>query len=190
MTVDSRIRSLLYLPIALGSALVIGAPTHVAATESERHDREWCWSVHAQITASFTSDGCESVVGLCTAGSVRGSLLAGETRFSAAGVGGNVAGEESIVTPPAEPGSTWAYSGTLTLETHLGSLTFNDVGVFDTAGGEFSEIDRLVDASGLFAGASGSLFIYGDAFPDRTGFAGDIRGRLCLPIVAPDEHDR
>lgn len=178
-------RAVLGLLFALGTALALGGPKKVTAHEPNRHDRQWCWNVRAEITASFTSDACDSVVGLCTVGSVRGGFLHGETQFSATGVGGGAIGEDSIVTPPAEPSSTWSYSGTLVLQTLLGSLTFSDVGVFDTAGGGFSEIDRVVDGSGLFAGATGKLFIYGDAFPDRSGFDGDIRGRLCVPLEAP-----
>jgi len=46
--------------------------------------------------------------------------------------------------------------------------------------GVFSEFDRVVSGTGRFEGASGTLFIYGDAFPDGTGFLGTIEGPLCL----------
>ncbi|MEK7705839.1 MAG: hypothetical protein AAB426_12835 [Myxococcota bacterium] len=94
-------------------------------------------------------------------------------------------GEASIVTPPAEPGSTWSYSGALDLTTRFGVLSFTDVGVFDTAGGTFSEIDRVRAGSGIYEGATGTLFMFGHAYADGSGFEGDVRGEICVPHRAP-----
>lgn len=146
-----------------------------------------CWKAHGFIQVSFDPTDCDSVVGMCTRGEIAGAsgFLNGTTRFRATGLGGAVVGEASIVTPPAEPATTWSYSGELVLTTHLGTLTFSDVGIFDTFGGTFSEIDRVTDASGIFEDASGTLFMFGQAYADGSGFEGDVRGTLCVPSRAP-----
>ena len=175
-----RRRSTVVVGLSLGAAVLLGEPADLVAGSRHGHDGPWCWTVRAEMSATFVAEGCDSVVGMCTAGTVQGPLLSGDTWFSATGLGGGVMGEPSIVTPPAEPPSTWAYAGTLVIDTALGSLTLSDVGVFDTYGGGFSEVDRVVDGSGFYAGAEGTLFIYGVGYEDGTGFDSSIRGHLCV----------
>ena len=140
-----------------------------------------CLPAHGRIDVSFVTAGCDSVVGLCTEGRVRRSMLSGDTRFRANGLGGGVVGEPSIVFPPAEPPTTWSYAGELTITTGVGELHLEDVGVFDTVGGTFTEMNRVVGGTGLFAEASGDLFISGHTYEDASGFSGDISGRVCVP---------
>src|SRR5688500_1377146 len=142
-----------------------------------------CVDVRASIEVRFTTDGCTSPVGMCTAGEVRsrGGVLVGRSSFQATGLGGGVVGEASIVTPPAEPASTWSYSGELAIAGPLGTLELEDVGVFDTARGTFTEMNRVMGGTGIWRDATGDLFIYGHAHDDFGGFDGTIRGQVCIP---------
>jgi hypothetical protein len=160
----------------LTSCFVLGVPAQASDPGSS------CVPVRATIEAFFVDGPCDSPVGLCTEGTVTSplGLLSGTTRFVATGLGGEPVGEDSIVTPPAEPATTWAYSGVLTLRTAVGTLSFEDVGVLDTVAGTFTELERPLSGTGLYRGFSGALFISGYVKPDGSGFDGDIRGDLCV----------
>jgi hypothetical protein len=100
----------------------------------------------------FVVEGCTSPVGSCTVGSItNGGFLNGETSFTAFGAA-IAAGMNGI-----EPDSTSSYSGLLTITTKHGILTISDVGVFDTAMGKFSEIDRVIEGTGMFQESTGVL---------------------------------
>lgn len=141
-----------------------------------------CFQTRASMSVSYVLENCDSVVGFCTEGQVRGfSILRGTSAFVASGIGGAAMGEESIVTPPAEPGTTWSYSGQLTLNTIFGQVFLRDIGVFDTVNGSYVEQGRIEGGTGLFKEATGTLFFYGYANEMGTGFDGDIRGQVCVP---------
>jgi hypothetical protein len=143
----------------------------IAAAE----DGGMCIPVHAKIQSTFFAEGCNSPVGLCTTGEItEGGLLNGSTSFVALGM------SPAAGMPGVEPDTTLSYSGLLKITTRLGMLTILDVGVFDTARGVFSELDRITEGTERLFGASGTLFIYGTAFADGTGFGGSIRGEVCL----------
>lgn len=134
-----------------------------------------CIPVHAKIQSTFFAEGCSSPVGLCTTGEITESgLLNGSTSFVALGM------SPAAGMPGAEPDTTLSYSGLLKITTRLGVLTIRDAGVFDTARGVFSEIERITEGTERFFNASGTLFIYGTAFADGTGFSGSIKGEVCL----------
>lgn len=163
----------------LGALLLLVSTT----ANAEASDGELCVPVYAEMSATFFSANCTSPVGMCTAGNITtptGTVI-GVASYTAQGIGGGAVGEASVVTPPVEPATTWTYAGELVVSTWLGELTFSDVGIFDTAGGAFTEFDRLTSGTGLFEGASGTLFINGFGFEDGTGFASDIRGTICIP---------
>lgn len=146
----------------------------------------WCWDVKGSLQASFTAEGCTSVLDMCTQGTLSTSgFLQGATYYTADGAGGGLVGEPSIVWPAVEAASTWAYAGELVVTSSLGTVTFHDVGLLDTANGGVTEIDRAVDGSGLYQGVSGTLFMFGFTYPDGSGFEVDVEGRLCLPTTAP-----
>lgn len=153
------------------------------AEQSEQGQAQFCRTISASLSASFYADGCESQVGLCTAGDLlrrSGGQVVGSTDYVADGIGGGVIGEDSIVFPPVEPPTTWSYAGILTLITDLGDLISTDVGVFDTAGGGFTELNRVQGGTGIFEGATGTFFINGESFPDGSGFDADITGEICV----------
>jgi hypothetical protein len=156
-------------------ALLFVAPSVGAQDPSAR-----CFRVHATIHALFSTTACASPVGLCTAGTLRG-FPSGSTRFEALGLGGAPVGEASIVTPAAEPGSTWSYRGNLVYSTPVGDIRLEDVGVLDTIAGTFSELQRVVGGTGHFENASGDLFSYGHTTAAGDGFDGAVRGQVCVP---------
>lgn len=135
-----------------------------------------CIPIHAQIEAYFVTDMCGSPVGLCTAGNItQGGLLNGQTSYTA-----------STATPQAgldgseDPLTALAYTGELHVITSHGDIIFRDVGVLDQTFGVFSEIDKATEGTGIFADATGTLFIYGNVIGGGTGFSGAISGEICL----------
>lgn len=169
-------RSFFLVP-AFGLLLAAGVPAHADGRGPV------CFPVYAHIVTQITDGACDSPVGLCTVGEVTSPfrLLRGPTHFMATGLGGQPVGEASIVTPPAEPTTTWSYSGALTLTTTAGELQISDVGVLDTVDGTFSEIERPVSGTGAFANVSGHIFVSGYVTPDGNGFDGRMTGQLCWP---------
>lgn len=169
---------------AVSAVLVVLALTpSVVAQDTDTR----CFDVFANIDARFATSGCTSPVGLCTAGTLAG-FPGGTTRFVALGLGGAPVGEASIVTPPAEPGSTWSYRGDLVYTTPLGELRLEDVGVLDTVRGTFTELQRVVGGTGTFDGATGDLFSYGHTTPAGDGFLGAVRGSVCVPRRSHHHH--
>lgn len=130
--------------------------------------------VNLRIDTLFTSEDCQSPIGLCTRGTISGGgPLNGATCYT------TLAAAPSAGLPAAvEPPTTLAYGGTLVITAKRGTLTFSDIGIFDQANLVWSEIDRPVSGTGIFAGASGVIFGYGDA-PGGTGFVGTFKGELC-----------
>src|SRR5688572_2493527 len=118
---------------ALAIAMAIG----VVPAGAQDGSGPRCIPVHATISARISAEGCTSPVGMCTRGTLRG-FPGGTTAFTALGFGGAPVGEDSIVFPPAEPGSTWSYRGDLTYTTPVGAIHMEDVGVLDTVRGAFS----------------------------------------------------
>lgn len=163
------------LSVSLSIALFAAAP----AVGAQDDDTD-CFEVFANIDARVTTTDCTSPVGLCTAGTLAG-FPGGTTRFTALGLGGAPVGEASIVTPAAEPGSTWSYRGNLVYTTPLGEIHLEDVGVLDTVRHTYSEMQRVVGGTGHFADASGDLFSYGHTTPAGDGFMGPVRGSVCVP---------
>lgn len=159
-----------------GILVVLALTPGAVAQDADQH----CFRLHASIDARFSSSGCTSPVGLCTAGTLAG-FPGGTTRFVALGIGGAAVGEASIVTPPAEPGTTWSYRGDLVYTTPVGELRLEDVGVLDTVRGTYTEMQRVMSGTGSFDGATGDLFSYGHTTPAGDGFIGAVRGTVCVP---------
>ena len=140
-----------------------------------------CKNIRAKIdTTLLAPESCtDSPVALCTQGKITHSwLLRGTTSFNALDLSPSAG--LTTFTPPVEPASTLSYGGELVITTRFGTLTISDVGVFDTALGIFSEVDRITSGTGIFEGSTGNLFIFGDVKEDGSGFTGDIRGEICF----------
>jgi hypothetical protein len=135
--------------------------------------------VLAHIHATLTASGCTSPVGLCTAGTVSGlGIYGGTTYFTAQGAA-MAAGMSGV-----EPDSTLSYAGDLQITTRFGNLTISDVGIWDQMSLVYTEVQRVVMGTGIYAGATGTLFSSGST-PGGTAVDGLIRGTLCLPSSAP-----
>ena len=155
--------------------VVIIAMSVFAGRQALASPDETCIPVQAKIKALFNIAGCTSPVGLCTTGQITGGgILNGETRFTALSIA-PAAGMTGI-----EPDSTLSYHGVLEIITRDGVLYIRDVGVFDQDVRVYSEVDRITAGIGRFENASGTLFIYGNAFEDGSGFDGEVRGQVCL----------
>lgn len=153
--------------------LFMGAFSAICMAES---DNNVCIPIHAQIKAHFVADMCGSPVGLCTAGNItQGGLLNGQTSYTAF-----TATPQAGLDGSEDPLTALAYTGELHVTTSHGDIIFRDVGVLDQTFGVFSEVDRATEGTGIFADATGTLFIYGDIIDEGTGFSGAISGEICL----------
>ncbi len=109
-----------------------------------------CKDVTGTTTGAFVSEGCESPVGLCTAGMLR------------SGWGGLRGTFELVVTEIAPCGEgLMCYEGILTLTTPAGTLTLLDAGVINTADGTFSDTATFISGTGLFSDGDAELSFTG-----------------------------
>ncbi|TXD37131.1 hypothetical protein FRC98_10370 [Lujinxingia vulgaris] len=168
----------------VGSSVVVAAMALSATSwaHGPSSGEPICRSISASLSATFFSEGCESAVGLCTAGDLlqRGGRVVGSTSYVADGIGGGVIGEDSVVFPPVEPATTWTYAGVLTLITPYGELQSTDAGILDNAAGIFTEFNRVQGGTGIFEGASGTFYINGTTLADGSGFDAEITGEVCV----------
>jgi|SRR5690554_3187069 len=175
----------LHAKLTLGAGVVVAAmtlSTTAWAHWPSENSQPICRSISASLSATFFTEGCESEVGMCTAGDLtrRGGRVVGSTHYVADGIGGGIIGEDSVVFPPVEPATTWTYAGILRLITPLGELQSSDAGILDTAGGIFTEFNRVQGGTGIFEGASGTFYINGTTLADGSGFDAEITGEVCV----------
>jgi hypothetical protein len=133
-----------------------------------------CQNVMAKLaTARFTS-GCTSPVAFCATGTITGGgLVHGATTAVVLGLA------PAVGLPGIEPNTTLSYVGDRVIETEHGTLTLRFTGVFDTVRGEFSELERVMGGTGVFEGATGTLWLTGSSFNDNNNFRGDLTGQIC-----------
>jgi hypothetical protein len=144
------------------------------ATSRSVHAKDGCHRVHGHYTASFTTANCTSPIGLCATGTItHGGILDSSSLFLALDVA------PAAGMPMNEPLANVSYSGTLTIDTHHGSLGLRDLGVIDGVGNTFTELERVVSGTGRFAHATHSFFISGAMVNSGNGFDGEISGELC-----------
>jgi len=134
-----------------------------------------CRPVHGTIHSVFTTENCSSAVGLCTAGMISDAgLLDGSTTFTALAVA------PSAGLPAVEPQANFSYSGQLTIVASHGTLVTNDLGVLDANHLAFTEIERPMSGTGIFANPGSSVFfISGSIVDNGQGFQGDLTGTVC-----------
>lgn len=77
-----------------------------------------------------------------------------------------------------EPETSLALAGDRTLTTAHGTLKFRYITVFDSARGEFAEIDRVTGGTEKFENATGTLWLTGTG-TRAAGFESKITGRIC-----------
>jgi hypothetical protein len=133
-----------------------------------------CVPVYGIYQANVTTTDCTSPIGLCATGTITGSdLLNSSSVFVALDTA------PSAGLPAAEPAANASYSGTLTIDGLLGTLTLRDLGVIDSIHGNFSELERPTSGTGIFTNASNDFFISGTLSNNQNTFTGMISGQLC-----------
>jgi hypothetical protein len=128
-----------------------------------------CKPVHAELIESRYTTGCDPGEPSCFLGVVQGNHgLTGTTHFRS----------DSFLGPiPTSPNST-PYSGPFHYRLDGGTITMRSTGV--TIPGVVTEVQRITDATGDFAGATGDFFVFGTR--DASGvITTKIDGTLCFP---------
>jgi hypothetical protein len=158
--------------VLTGAVLVVGT----AGTRSASGAGS-CVDVRGLYVANVTTNGCTSPIGLCATGSVT------------IGMGANQVATTTLIAldlapfagmPAHEPAANASYSGTITFTTTKGDvLTVRDLGVIDSNGSTFTEIERPVGGTGIFANATGDFFISGTLSNNQNTFTGHLSGQLC-----------
>jgi hypothetical protein len=81
--------------------------------------------------------------------------------------------------PLTEPGTTASYSGTLIISTKNGNLVLRGLGVIDGARVAFTEMERAVGGTGIFANTDSVFFTSGSMKSNLTAFQGTLSGVVC-----------
>jgi hypothetical protein len=163
---QSRVRWIVSATLIL---IALGVVTREVRADSS------CAPVHGTYTSVQTTQGCTSPTGICFVGTITGAAI----------LNGTVTFEELDQAPSAgmpltEPGTTVSYSGTLTISTKNGTLVSRDLGVIDGERLAFTELERPVGGTGIFANAgSSNFFISGSMNSNLTAFQGTLSGVVC-----------
>jgi hypothetical protein len=132
---------------------------------------EQCKSIHAELTEVSSTEGCNPGLASCFLGEVDGNHgLRGTTHFAA----------DSARAGPATSPSFISYSGPFEYRTNNGTLTMRETGVTtNNAEGVVTAYQEIVQGTGLYAGASGYLFVSGQ----KTGgmITTFVKGEICYP---------
>lgn len=136
----------------------------------------FCLPVWGTINSLFTTQNCNSPIGLCTVGTITGSdLLDGSTSFVALGAA------PSAGMPGVEPAANLSYFGQLTIVGPLGTLVIDDLGVLDAAHLAFTEMERPSSGTGVFSNpGTNAFFISGSIVDNGQGFQGNLSGTVCF----------
>ncbi len=129
-----------------------------------------CHAIHGSVSLGNAEGPCDSIIGLCAGGELRG-VLRGTSEFVGTGLAPNVdTAATSVVT----------LTGDNVIHLRDGDLFTKDAIVLATAGnGEFAEVDTIIGGTGAYAGASGRFVATG--FFGAGGGEGVYHGELCLP---------
>jgi len=154
-----------------GMALALLSVANVAAAQNG----PTCKAVHADLVEDFSTQGCEPPSTACFLGEVDGNHgLRGTTRFDS---------DSGAAGPPTSPGFI-SYSGKFEYFTERGTLIMRETGLAHPANGSQDDgvtaaFQRIVDATGEFAGATGYFFVTG--FNIGGHVVTKVTGTLCLP---------
>ena len=88
----------------------------------------------------------------------------------------------SMFTPTPDP-TTFSFTDDLTITTyHNGILRTHNIAIFDTAKGVFTALDRVDPntSTGIFAGATGVLYINGRTPDGGATIQAEITGDICF----------
>ncbi|MEO6654725.1 MAG: hypothetical protein ABIO36_01440 [Pyrinomonadaceae bacterium] len=113
--------------------------------------------------------------------------LSGSGGFGTISQGGRLNGTTetvftSMFTPTPDP-TTFSFTDDLTITTyHNGVLRTHNVAIFDIARGVFTALDRIDPATstGIFAGATGVLYINGQTPDGGATIQAELTGEICF----------
>lgn len=132
-----------------------------------------CKKIHGTIVDAQVTEGCTSPNRFCAEGTVTANHgLNGTTYFTMDG---------AVRGPATAPGST-ATSGILVYTMDGGTLTVRESGLSGlrvSDQGYFTAFQQVLEGTGDYEGATGHLWVLGQAFPDR--FEAGIVGEICKP---------
>jgi hypothetical protein len=150
---------------AVTAVVLLGAWALVPAARADG-----CRKVHAELVEQRSTAGCLDPAKVCFLGQVDGNHgLRGTTHFQAA---------EARFALVGSPG--WlSYAGFFHYTLEKGTLVVRETGV---SGPErVAASQRIVEGTGAFTGATGSLFVTGLKLDGGARLVTEITGELCLP---------
>jgi hypothetical protein len=154
-----RVKTLGIAILAIG--LTFGALQRKSAASTH------CRSIDGHLTVSQYTVGCTSPVGWCTSGSVYGGLLGGSADFILS---------DSL--PGVTTGSL-SYDGTRSFTTSTGVLQIHESGLVNIGARRFAAYGLVSGGTGSFAGATGTVFLYGYSNEAGDVYNGSLDGRVC-----------
>ncbi|HEY0661227.1 MAG TPA: hypothetical protein VGD21_07910 [Lysobacter sp.] len=135
-----------------------------------------CKAVHAEMTESRTTTGCNPGLPNCFIGEVSGDHgLRGTTHFAA---------DSFVPTSPSTSPGFIIYSGPFEYRTPTGTLTMRETGVSNgttgqPASGAVTAYQQIVEGTGDFTGATGHFFVSGRRANGTV--VTQLNGEICLP---------
>jgi hypothetical protein len=152
--------------LALIALALVAAGAAVLAPRRDAAASDRCQRVRATIADALVTSGCPSPVGLCTAGTIDGSILEG-----------SVYTVVNAIAPAATTGDL-SFDTSMKITAEGGTITFHGAAVFDPVHGAISIIATDPVGTGKLAGATGRLFVHASTTP--TNAVGEIDGEICL----------
>lgn len=149
------------------TALVAANASGVAVAQN---DTTKCKPVHADLVENRSTDGCKPSHPVCFLGEVDGNHgLRGTTYFRA----------DSATAPIPTSPQFVGYSGVFEYITDRGTLTARESGVTSPSQQVVTAHQRITDATGDFAGATGFFFVRGSNDGQRV--VTKVTGEICYP---------
>lgn len=165
----------------VASMLIIFGATAAGAIAEAAAGQTPCERVEGSVLLFKATEGCTSPVGLCT----QGILLSTSPNWNGANWFFTALGTAPSAGLTAEivPSSTLSYAGKVRITTLAnGSVDTSNTGVFDSAVGVFSQLDRVTGGTGRLTGAKGFIWLNGIWLnpTGSVGIATEVRGNLCV----------
>jgi hypothetical protein len=159
----------------LGAALLVAGATAAAAATQGAAAESNCKAIHAVMLERRATEGCKPEHSFCFLGEVSGNHgVRGTTYFR-----GDGSGSRPTTSPDFLP-----YSGPFEYHLKDGSLVMRETGVVNTTtgnldSGAITAFQKVVDATGEWAGTTGYFFVNG--FNRDGRIETTVTGELCRP---------
>jgi hypothetical protein len=160
---------------ALVLTLAAGLGSANLAAQSEPSN---CKTVHAEMVEARSTTGCKPGHAVCFLGEIDGNQgLRGTTYFKG----------ESPVAPIATSPEFVGYSGVFEYTTPQGTIVARETGVTSTSQRVVTAHQRIISATGAFAGSTGFFFVSGTNSGQQVVTM--VTGEICYPSSAPEDAD-